>query len=129
MAEVKRRRYTEDMPIRLTPQTPMGSILAMPRPDFPRTLEEFQRRFVDEEACWLYQAESRWPDGFRCPWCGSEAALELPAAGPDALLMAIEGVRLAPGRRQTRNLATFPAAQYGAPVARRSLARPAHRFA
>ena len=67
------------MPIRLTPQTPMGSILAMPRPDFPRTLGEFQRRFVDEEACWLYLAESRWPDGFRCPRCGSEAALELPA--------------------------------------------------
>ena len=57
----------------------MGSIPAMPRPDFPRTLGEFQRRFVDEEACWLYLAESRWPDGFRCPRCGSEAALELPA--------------------------------------------------
>ena len=67
------------MPIRLTPQTPMGSILAMPRPDFPRTLGEFQRRFVDEEACWLYLAESRWPDGFRCPRCGSEAAIKLPA--------------------------------------------------
>jgi transposase-like protein len=67
------------MLIRLTPQTPMGSISAMPRPDFPRTLGEFQRRFVATEACWLYLAESRWPDGFRCPRCGAEAALELPA--------------------------------------------------
>lgn len=67
------------MPIRLTPQTPLGSILAMPRPDFPRTLGAFQRRFVDAAACWLYRAESRWPDGFRCPRGGAEAALERPA--------------------------------------------------
>ena len=57
----------------------MGSIPAMPRPDFPRTLGEFQRRFAAEEACRRYLAESRWPDGFRCPRCGAEAALELPA--------------------------------------------------
>ena len=70
---------TRIMLIRLTPQTPMDSIPAMPRPDFPRPLGEFQRRFGDEEACRLSLAESRWPDGFRCPRCGSEAALELPA--------------------------------------------------
>lgn len=57
----------------------MGSLLAMPRPDFPRTLREFQRRFAAEEACRQYLAESRWPDGFRCPRCGSEAVIELPA--------------------------------------------------
>lgn len=51
----------------------------MPRPDFPRTLREFQRRFADEEACRLYLAASRWPDGFRCPRCGFEGALQLPA--------------------------------------------------
>lgn len=50
----------------------------MPRPDFPRTLREFQRRFADEEACRLYLAASRWPEGFRCPRCGFEAGLELP---------------------------------------------------
>ena len=45
--------FSPIMPIRLTPQTPMGSILAIPRPDFPRTVGEFQRRVVDEEACGL----------------------------------------------------------------------------
>ena len=51
---------------------------AVPRPDFPRSLREFQRRFADEEACRQYLAASRWPDGFRCPRCGFGDALELP---------------------------------------------------
>jgi len=42
----------------------------MPRPDFPRSVIEFQRRFPDEEACRAYLFASRWPDGFRCPACG-----------------------------------------------------------
>src|SRR3989304_5847569 len=50
----------------------------MPRPDFPRSLREFQRRFADEEGCRQYLAASRWPDGFRCPRCGFGDALELP---------------------------------------------------
>ncbi len=50
----------------------------MPRPDFPRSLREFQRRFADEEGCRLYLAASRWPDGYRCPGCGFGDALELP---------------------------------------------------
>lgn len=50
----------------------------MPRPDFPRSLREFQRRFADEEACRQYLAASRWPDGFRCPRCGVGDALGLP---------------------------------------------------
>jgi transposase-like protein len=50
----------------------------MPRPDFPRSLREFQRRFADEEACRQYLAASRWPDGFRCPRCGFGDALDLP---------------------------------------------------
>ena len=49
----------------------------MPRPSFPRTLREFQRRFADEEACRRYLAASRWPDGFRCPRCGGAAGWEL----------------------------------------------------
>src|SRR2546425_1458128 len=51
----------------------------MPRPDFPRNLLEFQTRFAHEEPCRRYLAASRWPDGFRCPRCGSDAAIELPA--------------------------------------------------
>ncbi|MGC8635346.1 MAG: IS1595 family transposase [Candidatus Limnocylindrales bacterium] len=47
----------------------------MSRP-FPRTLPEFQATFPDETACRRFLAESRWPDGFRCPACGSEAAWE-----------------------------------------------------
>jgi transposase-like protein len=48
------------------------------RPDFPRTIIEFQHRFPDEDACRQYLFESRWPQGFRCPRCGSEAATGLP---------------------------------------------------
>jgi transposase-like protein/ribosomal protein L37AE/L43A len=48
------------------------------RPDFPRTILEFQARFPDEQACRGYLFESRWPEGFRCPRCGSEVATSLP---------------------------------------------------
>src|SRR5271163_2808419 len=41
----------------------------MPRPQFPKTVVEFQRRFSTEEACIEYLIESRWPDGFKCPRC------------------------------------------------------------
>ncbi len=66
------------MLIRLTPRAPIRSVAPMPRPDFPRTLREFQRRFADEKACRDYLAASRWPDAYRCPRCGGEEALELP---------------------------------------------------
>ena len=49
----------------------------MPRPDFPRTIREFQRRFPDEAACREYLFASRWPEGYRCPACGSELATAL----------------------------------------------------
>lgn len=42
----------------------------MGRPDFPRTLSEFQKRFGTEEDCRGYLVECRWPDGYRCPRCG-----------------------------------------------------------
>jgi len=42
----------------------------MPRPDFPRSVIEFQHRFPDDEACRAYLFASRWPDGFSCPACG-----------------------------------------------------------
>ncbi len=35
---------------------------------------DFQQRFPDEAACLEYLAASRWPEGFRCPVCGSERA-------------------------------------------------------
>jgi transposase-like protein len=44
------------------------------RPDFPRTIVEFQERFPDEAACLEYLAESRWPEGYRCPTCGGKRA-------------------------------------------------------
>ncbi|HEV2415914.1 MAG TPA: IS1595 family transposase [Candidatus Dormibacteraeota bacterium] len=46
----------------------------MARPDFPRTIVEFQRRFPDDAACRDYLFACRWPDGFRCPVCGFQHA-------------------------------------------------------
>lgn len=46
----------------------------MARPDFPRTVLEFQRRFATDEAVLSYMIESRWPDGFACPRCGGQEA-------------------------------------------------------
>ena len=40
--------------------------------EFPSTLIELQDRFPDEASCWRYLMEVRWPEGFRCPHCGSE---------------------------------------------------------
>jgi len=37
---------------------------------FPSSLIEFQDRFPDEESCWRYLQETRWPEGFECPRCG-----------------------------------------------------------
>jgi len=50
----------------------------VPRPSFPRTIVEFQRRFPDDAACREYLFACRWPEGFRCPACGFERAYELP---------------------------------------------------
>jgi transposase-like protein len=42
--------------------------------DYPRTLGEFEQRFVTDDACRDYLAQLRWPDGFRCPNCGESKA-------------------------------------------------------
>ena len=42
----------------------------MARQNGPKTLMEFQTRFPDEEACWVYLRKARWPRGFVCPACG-----------------------------------------------------------
>jgi transposase-like protein len=47
------------------------------RPDFPRSLKEFQARFRDEPACRAYLAACRWPEGYRCGRCGHTRAFEL----------------------------------------------------
>ena len=41
----------------------------MPRPDFPKTVLDFQQRFSTEKACRDYLFRCRWPEGFRCPRC------------------------------------------------------------
>jgi len=38
--------------------------------DYPRTLAELEARFSTQNACREYLARLRWPEGFRCPWCG-----------------------------------------------------------
>jgi transposase-like protein len=42
--------------------------------DYPKTLLEFEARFSSEEACRDYLYQLRWPNGFRCPYCGHEKA-------------------------------------------------------
>ena len=42
--------------------------------DYPRTLEEFEGRFVTEQACREYLMRLRWPGGFACPRCGGQRA-------------------------------------------------------
>lgn len=39
--------------------------------DYPGTLGEFEERFATEEECRRYVMQLRWPEGFRCPRCGS----------------------------------------------------------
>jgi transposase-like protein len=46
----------------------------MPRPDFPKSIMEFQQWFPNEEACIKYLYKSRWPNGFICPVCGDREA-------------------------------------------------------
>lgn len=46
----------------------------MGRPDFPRSILEFQARFADERACVDYLFECRWPEGFVCPRCQGKRA-------------------------------------------------------
>lgn len=41
----------------------------MARPGFPKTLREFRERFAEEDACYEYLIQSRWPEGMACPRC------------------------------------------------------------
>ena len=51
------------------------------RPDFPKSLKEFQARFKDEAACRTYLVACRWPEGYRCGRCDGPEAFELPRRG------------------------------------------------
>ena len=42
--------------------------------DYPRTYREFTQMFPTDEACAVYLAQLRWPDGFVCPACRSTSA-------------------------------------------------------
>jgi hypothetical protein len=42
----------------------------IPGIDYPRTFEEFDRFFANEDACRRYLTRVRWRDGFRCCGCG-----------------------------------------------------------
>jgi transposase-like protein len=45
--------------------------------DYPRNLLEFEAHFGNEAACREYLFRLRWPEGFRCPRCGSSKAWPL----------------------------------------------------
>jgi len=53
----------------------------MARPDFPKTLAQFQAQFRDEAACRRYLAACRWPEGYQCRRCQHRVAFELPRRG------------------------------------------------
>lgn len=59
------------------------------RPGFPTSIPAFHRMFPDEEACFRYLVDSRWPSGFRCPKCGGEKSF----ARGDRLALQCTGCR------------------------------------
>lgn len=46
----------------------------MGRPEYPKDMREFRRRFSTPEACREYLVQCRWPDGFVCPKCSGRKA-------------------------------------------------------
>lgn len=42
--------------------------------DYPRTLQEFEEFFPDDDACRRYIVRLRWPQGYRCSTCNSQAS-------------------------------------------------------
>lgn len=49
--------------------------------DYPRTVEEFEKRFRSEAECRAYLRQLRWPEGFRCPACSGRRAWEIGRSG------------------------------------------------
>lgn len=58
-----------------------GSEVGVTRPDFPRTLAEFQSGFATDGHCQRYLVACRWPDGYWCPRCAHAEAYELSTRG------------------------------------------------
>ncbi|HEY5400095.1 MAG TPA: transposase, partial [Trebonia sp.] len=48
---------------------------------YPGDLAAVRSWFPDDAACLDYLGWLRWPDGFRCPHCGSAKGWRLPAGG------------------------------------------------
>ena len=42
--------------------------------DYPRTVQGFEKRFADDEACRQYLLAMRWPEGWSCPRCSHREA-------------------------------------------------------
>ena len=42
-----------------------------PQPVHQMTVAQFEKPFLDEEACRAYLVARRWPDGVVCPRCGN----------------------------------------------------------
>lgn len=40
--------------------------------DYPKTMIEFEQRFISEKTCREYLYQMRWPEGFVCPRCGHQ---------------------------------------------------------
>ena len=45
--------------------------------EFPKTLQEFQAAFRDEESCWTTLRNVRWPQGFICPRCEARESFRI----------------------------------------------------
>ena len=45
--------------------------------DYPRTVSEFEKQFSTEEQCREYLGRLRWPDGFKCPKCGTSGGWQV----------------------------------------------------
>jgi transposase-like protein len=41
------------------------------------TIHQFEAMFTNEDACCAYLVKNRWPEGVRCPRCGSDSVYEL----------------------------------------------------
>src|SRR3989338_6910022 len=47
----------------------------MGRPDYPKDMRDFRKRFSSDIACLEYLVQCRWPEGFVCPKCSSKSAM------------------------------------------------------
>jgi hypothetical protein len=45
-----------------------------PKPVHQMTVAQFEKAFPDEEACKAYLVARRWPNGVKCPRCGTDAS-------------------------------------------------------